>query len=68
MPYAVLDDLMYLYARRRLTLADCWKIVCCRHPEHDAEQPHTADVTVAVVTRAAADAARYAAQHNDYDD
>lgn len=38
MPYAVLDDLMYLYARQRLTLADCWKIVCCRHPEHDAEQ------------------------------
>jgi len=38
MPYIVLDDLMYLYARKRLTLSDCWKIVCCRRPEYDAEQ------------------------------
>lgn len=38
MPYAVLDDLLYLYARRRLSLADCWRIVCHRHPAHAPEQ------------------------------
>ncbi len=38
MPYVVLDDFMYLYARKRLSLADCWRIVCLRHPEHDPEQ------------------------------
>lgn len=37
MPYAVLDDLMYLYARRRLSLADSWRILCHRHPGQDAE-------------------------------
>ncbi len=41
MPYAVLDDLLYLYARRRLSLADCWRLLCCRHGEHDAEQLRT---------------------------
>jgi len=38
MPYVVLDDLLYLYARKRLSLADCWRIICQRHPAHDAEQ------------------------------
>lgn len=38
MPYAVLDDLLYLYARRRLSLADCWRLVCHRHPAHPPEQ------------------------------
>ncbi|MEK7792987.1 MAG: NAD(+) synthase [Candidatus Hydrogenedentota bacterium] len=38
MPYAVLDDLLYLFARRRMTLADCWRLLCYRHGEHDAEQ------------------------------
>jgi NAD+ synthase (glutamine-hydrolysing) len=37
MPYIVLDDLMYLYARRRLSLADCWRLLCHRHPAHDPE-------------------------------
>jgi NAD+ synthase (glutamine-hydrolysing) len=38
MPYDVLDDLLYLFARRRMTLANCWRIVVCRHENHDAEQ------------------------------
>jgi len=38
MPYVVLDDLLYLYAKRRLSLADCWRVACLRHPEHDREQ------------------------------
>src|SRR5690606_33944953 len=38
MPYVVLDDLLYLYARKRMALADCWRIVCQRHPAHQAEQ------------------------------
>lgn len=38
MPYVVLDDLLYLYARRRMPLVDCWRVVCARHPEYDAEQ------------------------------
>lgn len=38
MPYAVLDDLLYLFARRRMALADCWRILVHRRPEHDAEQ------------------------------
>ncbi len=38
MPYAVLDDLLYLYAKKRLTLAACWKLLAARHPDHDAEQ------------------------------
>jgi NAD+ synthase (glutamine-hydrolysing) len=37
MPYAVLDDLLYLFALRRMSLADCWRIVCARHPEIDPE-------------------------------
>ena len=41
MPYAVLDDLLYLYARRRMALVDCWRVVCKRHPDHDPEQLRT---------------------------
>ncbi|MCF6286239.1 MAG: NAD(+) synthase, partial [Candidatus Hydrogenedentes bacterium] len=26
MPYPVLDDLLYLYARRRMPLVDCWRV------------------------------------------
>ncbi|MCH8203840.1 MAG: NAD(+) synthase [Candidatus Hydrogenedentes bacterium] len=33
MPYAILDDLLYLFAGRRMALADCWRIVCRRHPD-----------------------------------
>lgn len=38
MPYAILDDLLYLFARRRMALADCWRIVCQRHPDREGEQ------------------------------
>ena len=38
MPYLVLDDLLFLYARKRLSLANCWRMVCLRFPEHDPEQ------------------------------
>jgi NAD+ synthase (glutamine-hydrolysing) len=38
MPYIVLDDLLYMYGRRRMSLADCWRVLVHRHPEHDAEQ------------------------------
>ncbi|HOH30895.1 MAG TPA: NAD(+) synthase, partial [Candidatus Hydrogenedentes bacterium] len=38
MPYVVLDDLLYLYARKRLSLADCWRLLCLRFPEHDTER------------------------------
>ncbi len=38
MPYRVLDDLIYLYAGMRLSLADCWKVICHRFPEFDKEQ------------------------------
>jgi NAD+ synthase (glutamine-hydrolysing) len=38
MPYAILDDLLYLYGRRRMTLADCWRVLCHRHTDHDPEQ------------------------------
>ena len=38
MPYPVLDDLLYLYARKRLALADCWRMLCERHPEKSQEQ------------------------------
>lgn len=41
MPYVVLDDLLYLYARRRMALVDCWRVVCARHKEHDPEQLRT---------------------------
>lgn len=38
MPYAVLDDLLYLYAKKRLSLVDCWRMACLRFPEHQPEQ------------------------------
>ena len=38
MPYVVLDDLLYLYARKRLSLANCWRMACLRFPEHGPEQ------------------------------
>ena len=41
MPYVVLDDLLYLYARRRLSLVDCWQIVCQRHTDHSPDQLKT---------------------------
>jgi len=41
MPYVVLDDLLYLYARRRMALVDCWRVVCKRHPDYDPEQIRT---------------------------
>jgi len=41
MPYVVLDDLLFLFARRRMSLPDCWRILVYRHPNHDAEQLRT---------------------------
>jgi NAD+ synthase (glutamine-hydrolysing) len=38
MPYVVLDDLLYLFARRRMALADCWRVLVYRHTDHGAEQ------------------------------
>lgn len=38
MPYVVLDDLLYLFAKNRMALADCWRVLCCRYPEDDPEQ------------------------------
>jgi len=41
MPYVILDDLLYLFAKRRMTLADCWRILCHRYADHDQEQLRT---------------------------
>jgi len=38
MPYDVLDDLLYLFAHKRMSLADCWRVLCHRYPETDGEQ------------------------------
>lgn len=38
MPYAVLDDLLYLFARRRMSLPDCWRVLVARHPDRHVEQ------------------------------
>jgi len=38
MPYVVLDDLLYLFAQRRMALADCWRVMCERHPGHTADK------------------------------
>ena len=38
MPYVVLDDLLFMYARKRLSLANCWRMACLRFPEHGPEQ------------------------------
>jgi len=33
-----LDDLLHLYAARRLSLRDCWRILCHRHPQHTPDE------------------------------
>jgi NAD+ synthase (glutamine-hydrolysing) len=38
MPYAILDDLLYLFAHNRMSLPDCWRVACHRHPDVDTEQ------------------------------
>lgn len=38
MPYVVLDDLLYLFARRRMALPDCWRVLVHRHRAHSPEQ------------------------------
>ncbi|MCC6794655.1 MAG: NAD(+) synthase [Candidatus Hydrogenedentes bacterium] len=38
MPYVVLDDLLFLFARRRMSLPDCWRVLVYRHPKHKPEQ------------------------------
>jgi len=38
MPYVVLDDLLYLFAKRRMALPDCWRILCHRRKDYDPEQ------------------------------
>jgi NAD+ synthase (glutamine-hydrolysing) len=38
MPYDVLDDLLYLFAHKRMSLADCWRVLCHRHSATDQEQ------------------------------
>lgn len=37
MPYAVLDDLLFLFARRRMSLPDCWRVLVHRHKGHTPE-------------------------------
>ena len=41
MPYIILDDLMYLFAKRRMSLTDCWRVLCSRYTDHDPEQLRT---------------------------
>ncbi len=38
MPYAILDDLLYLFAQRRMALADCWRVVCHRHSDFSPDE------------------------------
>jgi NAD+ synthase (glutamine-hydrolysing) len=38
MPYVILDDVMYLFAKRRMSLSDCWRVLCHRFKDHDPEQ------------------------------
>lgn len=38
MPYVVLDNLLFMYARKRLSLTNCWRMACLRFPEHGPEQ------------------------------
>jgi len=38
MPYVILDDLLFLFAKRRMALADCWRVLCLRHRDQDPEQ------------------------------
>jgi NAD+ synthase (glutamine-hydrolysing) len=37
MPYAILDDLLCLFAQKRMALSDCWRVLCHRHTNHDSE-------------------------------
>ncbi|GMW01786.1 MAG: putative glutamine-dependent NAD(+) synthetase [Candidatus Hydrogenedentota bacterium] len=37
MPYVILDDLLYIFARLRMSLPDCWRILVHRHPDHNTE-------------------------------
>lgn len=41
MPYVVLDDLLFLFARRRMSLPDCWRVLVHRHRAFDPEQLRT---------------------------
>ena len=41
MPYVVLDDLLFLFARRRMRLSDSWRVLVHRRPDFDAEQLRT---------------------------
>jgi NAD+ synthase (glutamine-hydrolysing) len=41
MPYIILDDLMYLFAKRRMALSDCWRVLCHRYKDYDREQLRT---------------------------
>jgi len=38
MPYKVLDELIFLFAKQRFSLVDCWKIICLRFPEFSSKQ------------------------------
>jgi len=38
MPYRVLDELIFLFAKQRLSLVDCWKILCLRFSEYSSKQ------------------------------
>jgi len=38
MPYVILDDLLYLFAKNRMALSDCWRTLCYRHRDHDPER------------------------------
>ncbi|HOK09351.1 MAG TPA: NAD(+) synthase [Candidatus Hydrogenedens sp.] len=38
MPYRVLDELIYLFAKQRFSLVDCWRVICIRFPEYTSGQ------------------------------
>ena len=38
MPYKVLDELIFLFAKQRFSLVDCWKILCLRFSEFSSKQ------------------------------
>lgn len=41
MPYTILDDLLCLFAQKRMALSDCWRVLCYRHRDVDAETLRT---------------------------
>ncbi|MFP6614977.1 MAG: NAD(+) synthase [Candidatus Hydrogenedentota bacterium] len=41
MPYVILDDLLCLFAQKRMSLADCWRVLCYRHRDEDPEELRT---------------------------